>query len=112
MLNLDYFNLIIVSVPGFILGLMTARFLGSPRWQAIKTKLGLFGKLLSGLSIFAFFVVTLIVLGVMGVYALNFPETARPAYLWYTILFGLWMLINLIIEFVDLGNKRRKSTVR
>jgi hypothetical protein len=106
MLNLDYTNLIIISVPGFILGLMTARFLGRSRWQAIKRKLGVFGNVLSGLSLLAFLAVTLIVLGVMVVYLFNFPETAKPAYFWYTILFGLWMVINVILELVDLARKR------
>ncbi len=106
MLNLDYTNLIIISVPGFILGLMTARFLGRPRWQAIKRKLGVFGNMLSGLSLLVFLAVTLIILGVMVVYLFNFPETAKPAYFWYTILFGLWMVINASLELVDLARKK------
>ena len=109
MLNLDYSSLMMISVPGFILGLMTARFLASSRWQGIRTRLGGVGALLSGLSWLAFLVVTLIVLGVMMVYLLNFPETARPAYFWYTILFGLWMVINVIFELVDLARKRVKG---
>ncbi|HVN79308.1 MAG TPA: hypothetical protein VMW38_09955 [Terriglobia bacterium] len=106
MLNLDYSNLIIISVPGFILGLMTARFLARPGWQVVKTKLGVLGKVLVGLSFLVFLGISLIVLGVMVVYLFNFPETAKPAYFWYTALFGLWMIINLLLEFIDLGKKR------
>ena len=112
MLNLDYTNLIIISVPGFILGLMTARFLGRPGWQAIKAKFGVLGKVLGGLSLLAFLGITVIVLGVMVVYLFNFPETARPTYFWYTIFFGLWMVINLLLELADLGKKRSVASRR
>jgi hypothetical protein len=106
MLNLDFNTLIIISVPGFLLGLMTGRFLASARWQAIKSKLGGLGKLLSGLALLVLFGAALIVLGVMVIYLWNFPETSKPAYFWYTILFGVWMLISVILELMNLFKKR------
>jgi hypothetical protein len=106
MLNLDFSSLMVISVPGFILGLVTGRFLASAGWQAIKSKLGRLGKLLSGLALLALFGATLIVLGVMVIYLWNFPETSKPAYFWYTILFGVWMVISVIFELIDLSRKR------
>jgi multisubunit Na+/H+ antiporter MnhB subunit len=106
MLNLDFNTLVIISVPGFVLGLMTGRFLASARWRAIKSKLGRLGELLSGLALLVLFGVTLIVLGVMVIYLWNFPETSKPVFFWYPILFGVWMAISVILELIDLSKKR------
>ena len=107
MLSLDYNNLIVISVPGFIIGLMTGRFLASARWQAIQSRLGRWGEWLSSLAFLALLGVTLVVLAVMVVYLKNFPDTSKPAYFWYTLLFGFWMILNLIFESIDLPRKRR-----
>jgi hypothetical protein len=37
-------------------------------------------------------------LGVMIVYLANFPETAKPANFWVTLLFSFWIVLNLIFD--------------
>ena len=109
MVNIDYGTLVVLSVPGFLIGVMTGRFLASQRWNSISRAIGRLGGVLSGLGLLAYLAVTFITLGVMIIYLKNFPDTSKPAYFWYTILFGLWMIINVIFELVDLSRKRGNS---
>jgi hypothetical protein len=106
MVNIDYGTLLILSVPGFLIGIMTGRFSASYRWQSISKALGGPGRLLSGLGLVAYLIAILITLGVMVVYLKNFPDTSSPAYFWYTILFGVWMVISVTFELIDLPKKR------
>lgn len=106
MVNIDYGTLLVLSVPGFLIGIMTGRFLAGRRWQSISRTLGGLGKLLRGLGLMAYLVVILITLGVMVIYLKNFPDTSNPAYFWYTILFGVWMVISVTFELIDLSKKR------
>lgn len=101
-MNIDFSTFCLISVPGFLVGLMTGRFLSSHRWHSIKQALGPGGRLLSGIGIAAFGIATLIILGIMWVYLFNFPATANPTNYWVVVLVGLWMLISLLFEIRNL----------
>jgi len=105
-MNIDFATLYLISVPGFLVGLMSGRFLTSHRWQTIKKSLGAVGKLLSAVGMTALVLVSLIVLGIMVVYLRNLPETASRANYWVTVAVGFWILLNLFFEIRDLGRRR------
>ena len=93
-MNIDFATYYLVSVPGFLLGLMTGRFLAGDRWQSIKLALGSAGRLLSAVG--------------MAVYLVNLPAADSSTKFWVTLLVGLWMLIGLFLEIRDL-RARQKS---
>ena len=105
-MNIDFATFYLISVPGFLLGLMCGRFLASRRWQTIKKSLGVVGKLLSAGGVSVLVLVSLIVLGIMVVYLRNLPETASRTNYWVTVAVGFWILINLFFEIRDLGKRR------
>jgi len=105
-MNIDFATFYLISVPGFLIGLMCGRFLASRRWQTIKKSLGVAGRLLSAVGMLALVVVSLVVLGIMIVYLRNLPETASRVNYWVTIAVGFWILINLFFEVRDLGKRR------
>jgi hypothetical protein len=105
-MNIDFATFYLISVPGFLIGLMCGRFLASRRWQTIKKSLGVVGKLLSVVGMSALVIVSLVVLGIMVVYLRNLPDTASRTNYWVTIAVGFWILINLFFEVRDLGKRR------
>ena len=105
-MNIDFATFYLISVPGFLIGLMCGRFLASRRWQTIKKSLGVVGKLLSAVGMLALVIVSLVVLGIMVVYLRNLPDTASRTNYWVTIAVGFWILINLFFEVRDLGKRR------
>ena len=105
-MNIDFATFYLISVPGFLIGLMCGRFLASRRWQTIKKSLGVVGKLLSVVGMSALVIVSLVVLAIMVVYLRNLPETASRTNYWVTIAVGFWILINLFFEVRDLGKRR------
>ncbi|MCI0418290.1 MAG: hypothetical protein L0387_08805 [Acidobacteria bacterium] len=105
-MNIDFATLYLISVPGFLVGLLTGRFLAGSRWQSIKKSLGVVGKLLSAAGLLALVGASLITLGIMIVYLRHLPETASRTNFWVTLAVGLWMLINLFFEIRDLGKRR------
>src|SRR5262245_31207804 len=105
-MNIDFATFYLISVPGFLIGLMWGRFLASRRWQTIKKSLGVVGKLLSVVGMSALVIVSLVVLGIMVVYLRNLPDTASRTNYWVTIAVGFWILINLFFEVRDLGKRR------
>jgi hypothetical protein len=107
-MNIDFATFYLVSVPGFLLGLMTGRFLAGDRWQSIKLALGSAGRLLSAVGMLAAFSASLVTLGVMAVYLVNLPAADSSTKFWVTLLVGLWMLIGLFLEIRDL-RARQKS---
>jgi hypothetical protein len=107
--NIDFSTLCLISVPGFLLGVMTGRLLSKKGWQLMKRRLGFLGKVLSGVTLVAYVVVSLIVLGIMIIYMTNFPETTKPSNFWLTLLFAFWITINLFIELRDLTQRRKVS---
>ncbi|MEW5977945.1 MAG: hypothetical protein AB1898_19300 [Acidobacteriota bacterium] len=104
--NLDFSTLYLISVPGFIVGVVTGRFLSSGRWKALKAALGVVGKLISALSYLVFLAASLIVLGIMVVYLWNLPDNAPAANFWVTLMVGVWMLVNLIVEIREFSTSR------
>jgi hypothetical protein len=105
-MNIDFATFYLISVPGFLVGLMCGRFLASRRWQTIKKSLGVVGKLLSVVGMLALVIVSLVILGIMIVYLRSLPETASRTNYWVTIAVGFWILINLFFEVRDLGKPR------
>jgi hypothetical protein len=105
-MNIDFATFYLISVPGFLIGLMCGRFLASRRWQAIKRSLGVVGRLLSAAGMLALVIVSLIVLGIIAVYLRNLPETASRTNYWVSVGVGFWILVNLFFEIRDLGKRR------
>jgi hypothetical protein len=108
-MNIDFATFYLISVPGFLVGFMTGRFLAGRRWQSIKLTLGLVGRFLSGVGMLAFFAAALVTLGVMAIYLVNLPETDSRTKFWITLLVGLWMLINLFFEIRDLRDRQKNG---
>ena len=109
-MNIDFATFYLISVPGFLIGLMCGRFLASRRWQKIKKSLGSVGRLLSAVGMLALVIVSLIVLGIIVVYLRNLPETASRTNYWVSIAVGFWILMNLFFEIRDLGKRRDFGT--
>jgi len=105
-MNIDFATFYLITVPGFLIGLMCGRFLSSRRWQAIKKSLGVMGRLLGAAGMLALVIVSLIVLGIIAVYLRNLPETASRTNYWVSVAVGFWILINLFFEVRDLGKRR------
>jgi hypothetical protein len=108
-MNIDFATFYLISIPGFLLGLMTGRFLAGRRWQSIKLTLGLTGRFLSGVGMLAFFAAALVTLGVIAVYLVNLPATDSPKNFRITLLVGIWMLINLFFEIRDLRDRQKNG---
>lgn len=109
-MNIDFATLCLISVPGFLIGIMTGRFVVSHRWQSTKIGLGIIGRLLSSIIFIAYLGFTLITLGIIIIYMINIPETAQPANFWVTLFIGCWIVLNLILELLD-ASKRRQAKV-
>lgn len=105
-MNIDFATFYLISIPGFLVGLICGRFLAGKRWKAFKNSLGTAGRLLSVVGMSAFVLVSLIVLGIMAIYLRNLPETASRTNYWVTIAVGLWILINLFFEVRDVAKRR------
>ena len=105
-MNIDFATFYLISVPGFLIGLMCGRFLAGRRWQAIKKSLGVVGRLLSVAGMLALVIASLIVLGIIVVYLRNLPETASRTNYWVSIAVGFWIMINLFFEIRDLSKRR------
>jgi hypothetical protein len=105
-MNIDFATFYLISVPGFLIGLMCGRFPASRRWQAIKKSLGLVGRLLSAAGMLALVIASLIVLGIIVVYLRNLPETAGRTNYWISMAVGFWIVINLFFEIRDLSKRR------
>lgn len=98
-MNIDFSTLCLISVPGFLLGLMVGRFVSCRRFREFKKSLGVLGRLLGGVFFSAYLVAAAITLGIMIVYLANLPETAKPANFWVTMFLGLWIVLNLVFDF-------------
>ncbi len=104
-MNIDFATLYLISLPGFLIGLMTGRFLAGSRWRSLKKSLGAAGRIISGLGLLALLGVSLVTLGIMVVYLLNLPDAASRTNFWITVLVGGWLLTNLFFEFRDLAGR-------
>ncbi|PYV42350.1 MAG: hypothetical protein DMG06_14330 [Acidobacteria bacterium] len=108
-MKIDFETLCLVSVPAFLIGLMTGRLIASSRWQSIKKSLGILGRLLSAAAFIAYLGASVITLSVMIIYIANFPETAKPTNFWLTLLFALWIFLNLVHDLRSLLHKQRDT---
>ena len=106
-MNIDFSTLCLISVPGFLIGLMTGRFISRSWFVKLRNKLGAFGRLLGGLVFAGYVGATLTTLSIMVVYLVNLPETAKASNFWTTSLFAFWMIVNLIFDFRDVSNARK-----
>ena len=97
-MNLDFPTLCLISVPGFLLGLTSGRFVFSRRFGDFKKSLGVLGRLLGGAFFSAYFLAATITLAVMIIYLANLPESAKPANFWVTLFFALWIVLNLVFD--------------
>lgn len=101
-MNIEFGTLCMISVPGFLIGIMTGRFTKGRRWQRIKKSLKVGGNIISGLFLLVYFFLALVILGIMAVYLLNLPDTVNPLNFWIVLILGVWMLVSLCFELRDL----------
>ena len=103
MLNFETFYLI--SIPGFVVGIMTGRFFAGRHWQNMGSRMGSAAKLIGGLVFLVYLVSIPLILAIMLIYLIHLPE-AEPAKIAVTLLAGLWMAANFILEIANLVNRR------
>ena len=99
LMNIDFSTLCLISVPGFLIGLMVGRFVFGSPFREFKKRLGVLGRLLGGAVFSVYLAATAITLGIMVIYLVNFPETAKPANFWVIMLFAVWIVLNFIYDF-------------
>ena len=107
MLNFETYYLI--SIPGFVAGIMTGRFFAGRHWQTIRGRMGGAAKLLGGLFFLGYLASIPLILAIMLIYLVHLPE-AQPATIAVTLLAGLWMGVNLVLEIANLVNRRSSNS--
>ena len=107
MLNFETYYLI--SIPGFVVGIMTGRFFAGRHWQKIRGRMGSAARLIGGLALLGYLVSIPLILAIMLIYLINLPE-AQPAKIVVTLLAALWMVANLILEIANLVNRRSPNS--
>src|SRR5689334_6796354 len=100
-MNIDFSTLYLVSIPGFLVGLLTGRFFSGRRWLALYNRLGKLAAVLKAVSMATIVLVGIVTLGIMAVYLFNLPEGAEPRNFWVTLCFALWIILNLFFEVRD-----------
>lgn len=100
-MHLDFSTFCLISVPGFLAGIMAGKIIAGNRGKWLRQKFGFAWKMISFVASAGYFLLTIITLGVMLVYLVNLKESPRPASFWVTILAGLWMTYNIIYEFIE-----------
>lgn len=107
MLNFETYYLI--SIPGFVVGIMTGRFFAGRHWQNMSSRLGSAARLIGRLAFLGYLVSIPLILAIMVIYLVHLPE-AQPARIAVTLLAGLWMAANFVLEILNLVNRRSPST--
>ncbi len=97
-MHLDFSTFCLISVPGFLVGIMAGKLIAGNIGKLLRQKLGFIWKIISIVAYGGYFLLTVITLGIMVVYLVNSKQSPRPASYWVTILAGLWMVGNLIYE--------------
>lgn len=97
-MHLDFSTFCLISVPGFLIGIMVGKFIAGSRGNWLKQKLGVIWTYVSFMALIGYSLLILITLSVMLVYLANSNEIPRPANYWITILAGIWMTYNIIYE--------------
>ena len=95
----------LISIPGFVVGIMTARFFSGRYWQSIRSRLGGTARLVGGLFFLVYLVSIPLILGIMLIYLIHLPE-AQPTRIVVTLLAALWMAANFVLEVVNLAKYR------
>lgn len=103
MLNFETYYLI--SIPGFVVGIMTGRFFAGHRWQNLSGRMGSTARLLGRLFFLGYLVSIPLILGIMLIYLIHLPAV-QPTKIVVTLLAALWMAANLVLEIVNLVNRR------
>ena len=103
MLNFETYYLI--SIPGFVVGIMTARFFSGRYWQSIRSRSGGTARLVGGLFFLVYLVSIPLILGIMLIYLIHLPAP-EPARIAVTLLAGLWIVANFVLEIANLVNRR------
>ena len=103
MLNFETYYLI--SIPGFVAGIMTGRFFAGRHWQTLRGRMGGAARLLGRLFFLGYLASIPLILAIMLIYLVHLPE-AQPAKIAVTLLAGLWMAANFVLEVVNLVNRR------
>ena len=103
MLNFETYYLI--SIPGFVVGIMTGRFFAGRHWQSIRDRIGSTARLVGGLFFLGYLVSIPLILAIMLIYLIHLPE-AQPTRIVVTLLAALWMAANFVLEVVNLAKCR------
>ena len=103
MLNFETYYLI--SIPGFVVGIMTGRFFAGRHWRNMRGRLGSAAKLIGGLVFLGYLVSIPLILAIMLIYLIYLPD-AEPAKIAVTLLAGLWMAANFVLDIAHLVNCR------
>ncbi len=107
MLNFETYYLI--SIPGFVVGIMTGRFFAGRHWQTIRVRMGSTAKLLGRLVLLGYLVCIPLILAIMLTYLVHLPE-AQPTRIVVTLLVTLWIAANFILEVVNLVKRRSPNS--
>ena len=95
----------LISIPGFVVGIMTARFFSGRYWPSVRTRLGGAAKLLGRLFFLGYLAAIPVILAIMLIYLIHLPE-AQPTRIVVTLLAALWMAANFVLEVANLVNRR------
>ena len=107
MLNFETYYLI--SIPGFVVGIMTGRFFAGRHWRSMRGRMGSASKLIGGLVFLGYLVSIPLILAIMLIYLIHLPE-AQPAKIAVTLLAGLWMAANFVLEIANLAHRRSPNS--
>lgn len=101
---LDFETYYLISIPGFVAGIMTGRFFAGRHWQTLR-RLGGAARLLGRLFFLGYLASIPLILAIMLIYLVHLPE-AQPTRIVVTLLAGLWMAANFVLEVVNLVKRR------
>jgi len=96
--HLDFSTFCLISVPGFLVGVMAGKFFAGDRGNFLRRRLGLTWKIIGGIAQAVYLLLTLLTLGIMAVYLVNSNDSSRPWSIWITVLAGLWMTYNIVYD--------------
>jgi hypothetical protein len=102
---LDFETYYLISIPGFVAGVMTGRFFAGRHWRNMRDRMGSAAKLIGGLVYLGYLVSIPVILAIMLVYLIHLPE-AQPTRIAVTLLAGFWMAANFVLEIANVVNRR------
>jgi hypothetical protein len=100
--HLDFSTFCLISVPGFLAGIMAGKLIAGNRGKWLRQRFGFAWKMISFVVYVGYFLLTVTTLGIMLVYLLNLKQSPQPVSFWVTILAGIWLTYNLIYEFIEI----------